>query len=136
MNKRGLIALSGLLWSIAGFNILRKGIPALVADHRWWVVLATLIVMSGFTAMFKKVSGRYADRIVNLEGKYFPFYRFMSLKGYLLIGFMMSLGIGLARIPGMPRVFFAFFYTGLGTGLSIGAVRFWIKAFRYRDQSL
>lgn len=129
MNKRGLITLSGLLWAIAGFNILRKGIPAMIDDHRILIILGALLVGTGFLFMFNKVSRKYTDRIIGLEGEHFPFYRFMSLKGYLLIGFMMTLGITAAHIPGMPQAFFAFFYTGLGTGLSYGAIRFFISAF-------
>lgn len=126
--------MSGALWSIAGFNILRKGIPALLSDHRWFIVILAILVTTGFTLMFRKVSASYTNRIVNLEGERFPFYRFMSLKGYLVIGFMMSLGIFLTKIPGMPQSFFAWFYPGLGTGLSYGAVNFFINCIKHRDK--
>ena len=126
--------MSGTLWSIAGFNILRKGIPALLSDHRWFIVILAIVITTGFTLMFRKVSTSYTNRIVNLEGERFPFYRFMSLKGYLVIGFMMSLGIFLTKIPGMPQSFFAWFYTGLGIGLSYGAVNFFINCFKHRDK--
>lgn len=129
VSKQGLLILSGLLWSIAGFNVLRKGLSALTEDHRWWIVLLAIFIGTGFLMMFRGVVRKYTARIRTLEGEQFPFYRFMSLKGYLLIGFMMTLGIALSLIPGMPTAFFASFYTGLGTGLSYGALRFFYNAY-------
>lgn len=120
--------MSGALWAIAAFNILKKGIPALVGTHGPVVVVAALIVAVGFFMMFRKVSRKYTDRIWDLEGERFPFYRFMSLKGYLLIGFMMSMGIGLGHIPGMPEHFFAGLYPGLGFGLLSGSLRFFYSS--------
>lgn len=43
---------------------------------------------------------------------------------------MMCLGIGLKYVPGMPAEFFAGFYPGLGTALSIAGIRYlysWCK---------
>lgn len=130
LSKRGLLILSGLFWGIAGFNVLRKGIGALAADHRWWVVLLAVLIGTGFLLMFRGVVRKYSTRILELEGERFPFYRFMSVKGYLLIGLMMSLGIAAGLIPGMPTAFFASFYTGLGTGLSYGAIRFLLIKYK------
>lgn len=128
MNKRGLIITNALLWTFASYKILGKAVPAIIADHRWWVVAIGLVVLTGFTIMFHKVSSKYTRRILSLEGERFPIWKFMSAKGYILIGFMMSMGIGLGHIPGMPQAFFASFYTGLGTGLGYGAVKYLVKA--------
>lgn len=130
MTKKGLLATNGTLWFIAAFNILRKGIAALADDHRPLVVFSVLIVATGFFFMFKKVSWRYSQRVWHLEGEHFPIYRFMSLRGYLLIGLMMSMGIGFSFIPGIPNAFFAGFYPGLGFGLLSGSIRFFYQVFR------
>lgn len=128
MTKRGLLITNGLLWAIASFNILKKGIPALMQDHRWPVAVMAAVIAAGFFMMFKSVSGKYAARVTALEGDRFPIYMFMSPKGYLVIGIMMSMGIGFSLIPGMPQSFFASFYPGLGFGLLSGAIRFFAKA--------
>lgn len=128
MTKRGLILLNAALWGFAGYKILSKGLPALFANHNLWVVVLCLLIAAGFLAMFRKVSGKYVTRIQNLEGTHFPFYKFMSVKGYILIAFMMSLGIIASRIPGMPEAFFAAFYPGLGSGLLLGSIRYLIAA--------
>lgn len=128
VSKRGLLIMSGLLWSIAGFNVLRKGLAALATDHRWWVVLLAGCIGIGFVMMFTGVVRKYTQRILALDGERFPIYRFMSAKGYMLIGLMMTLGITMGLIPGMPVTAFAFFYTGLGTGLTYGAIRFFLNS--------
>ena len=44
---------------------------------------------------------------------------------------MISLGIGLKHIPGIPSNFFAWFYSGLGPGLLSAGVRFLLRWFRH-----
>lgn len=58
-----------------------------------------------------------ANAVLWMAGDRAPLYRFMSLKGYLIIIFMMTLGISLRSIGSIPDGFFAFFYTGLGSAL-------------------
>lgn len=135
LGRRGLLILSGLLWSVAGVNVLRKGITALVEvlsqSWSWYaaiVVLLAIAIGTGFLLMFRGVVRKYTRRIQELDGERWPFYRFMSVKGYLLIGLMMTLGISASMIPGMPEAFFASFYTGLGTGLAYGAIRFFMNS--------
>ena len=45
----------------------------------------------------------------------------------MVLAFFMCLGIGLKFIPGMPIEFFAGFYPGLGTALSIAGIRYFIS---------
>ncbi len=59
------------------------------------------------------------------------YIQIFSLKGYLIIAFMVSLGIGLKHIPGIPSNFFAWFYSGLGPGLLSAGVRFLLRWFRH-----
>lgn len=132
VSKRGLLIMSGLLWSIAGFNVLRKGVLSLAQDHRWWVLLLAVGIGAGFLIMFDGVVKKYSRRIFSLPGERHAAYLFMSRKGYLLIGLMMMLGISMSHIPGMPPAFFASFYTGLGTGLTYGAIRFFVHSFLQR----
>ena len=46
------------------------------------------------------------------------------------MAFMMTLGITLRRFGGLPEFFFAFFYTGLGTALSVAGIRFLIRCVK------
>lgn len=127
MTKRHLILMNALLWSFAAYKILGKGLPCLWEDRRWWIILICLVIAAGFIMMFNRVSGKYTRRIHELEGERFPFYMFMSPKGYVLIAFMMTLGISMSHIPGMPDAFFAAFYPALGSGLVFGAIKYLIN---------
>lgn len=64
-------------------------------------------------------------RYVNLRKSCAP--PLVSLKGYLIIAFMITLGISLKYIPGIPASFFAWFYMGLGPGLLSAGIRFLIR---------
>ena len=56
---------------------------------------------------------------------------FLPVKGWILVIFMICLGISLKHIPGVPTEFFASFYCGLGPALVSAAYLFlarWIQA--------
>ena len=54
-----------------------------------------------------------------MDGERLNFLRFLDLKGYLIMAFMMSFGFGLRLTGLIPNWFFAFFYTGLGCALAL-----------------
>lgn len=121
MSKGCLIAENALLWMLAGFNIVRIGIQAAVADGSA-VWLWSVVVFAAFVAMFSRVIKKNSMRIRALPGERLPFYRFLDVKGFAVIVFMMTLGIVLRHIGGIPNSFFAFFYTGLGAALSLSGL--------------
>ncbi len=67
------------------------------------------------------------DRILNFPERKKSLFAFFDAHGYIMIAFFMCLGIGLKFIPGMPVEFFAGFYPGLGTALSIAGIRYFIS---------
>lgn len=129
LQKKWLIVENALLWMAAGFNILRIGVGAAVSDTSataFHVVLRAFPVFAAFAAMFARVIKKNSRRILAMPQPRAPFYRFLDLKGYIVIAFMMTLGVALRHIGPIPDAFFAFFYTGLGAalflvGLSSGA---------------
>lgn len=83
--------------------------------------------------MFTGVVRKYSERIMSMSGGKTSIFRTFSVKGYLIIAFMISLGIGLKHIPGIPGSFFAWFYSGLGPGLLSAGIRFLIRWYRERN---
>lgn len=61
--------------------------------------------------------------MLSLKGKINLLHTF-PVKGWVLLVFMMSLGILLKNIPNIPLEFIASFYSGLGPMLVVSAVRF------------
>lgn len=141
IDKRHLLAVNGLMWTAIGTKISVTGVSRYLqteAGKLWWMIPSSVLVFVAFYRMFTGIVRRYAERIHALPGPKEPVYKTFSLKGYLIIAFMITLGITLKYIPGIPSPFFAWFYLGLGLGLLSAGIRFllrWRKALK-PDQSV
>ena len=124
VNKEHLLLMQVLCWLGPGIKILITGIQAVIQVHACLIALAVAIC---FSLMFDNFIKRYTARILNFPERKKSLFAFFDLHGYLLIFFMMGLGISLKYIPCMPVEFFAGFYPGLGTALSIAGVRYFIS---------
>ena len=136
VNKEHLLLMQVLCWLGPGVKILVGGIQAMkqvnaVHEERvWWLCITAAVVAVCFSLMFNNFVKRYTARILNFPERRKSLFAFFDLHGYILIFFMMGLGISLKHIPEMPAEFFAGFYPGLGTALSIAGVRYfasWCK---------
>ena len=122
VRKHWLVAANALLWMAAGMNIARIGIGcALALSSNVW--LWSIPVFAAFFTMFNRVITKNTVRIRAFEQEKAPLYKFLSLKGYLIIAFMMTLGITLRKLGSIPDAFFAFFYTGLGSALFLAGAK-------------
>ena len=137
VKKRGLLLVAGLVWLAAGVNILRIGIMAIVSSWGkgalWQDItlpIFALLILVGFSFMFYRIVGKNERRMMGYEADKVSIFRFFDLKGYLMMVFMMALGIVLRRGNFLPDYFFAFFYTGLGSALSIAGLRFGVRFFK------
>lgn len=134
VRKYNLLIANGLLWLAVGTKITLIGLSAYgrLAGQRplWPLILISLAVFAGFYAMFTGVVRKYAARIVGMEEERPSLLKTFSLKGYILIAFMISLGISLKHVPGIPDAFFAAFYCGLGPGLLSAGIRFILRRIR------
>ena len=130
VKKHWLILTNGILWFAAGFNIARIGVRAALADASS-VWLWFIPVFVAFGTMFTRMVGKNTRRIMSMDEKA-PLYKFLTLKGYLIIAFMMTLGFALRGIGKLPDSFFAFFYTGLGSALALAGVLFLLKGLSPR----
>ena len=137
VSNRTLLGIAGFVWLAAGVNILRIGVKAVIAVYAaselGRIALMVLLAAAIFTAfhwMFSRIVQKHTARIRGYETRQ-PFWRFFDGKSYLLMIFMMSLGIGLRHSGLLPEFFFAFFYTGLGTALTIAGLRFLIRWIRW-----
>ena len=121
--------------SKAYFKILVTGIQSYIAiwpsKSTPWLALGTVAVLAGFLWMFSRIVRRYSDRILAFPEEKKSILAFLPVRGWILIIFMMCLGISLKFIPGIPTEFFASFYPGLGTALIVAGATFfanWLKA--------
>ena len=126
-----LLAVNGLLWTAIGIKITVTGVSHYLqvpqATSLLWMIPLSLAVFAAFYVMFSGVVRKYSSRILSMPEEKTGIWRTFSLKGYILIAFMIALGITLGHIPGIPSNFFAWFYCGLGPGLLSAGIRFMIK---------
>ena len=139
-----LLAVNGLLWTAIGTKIAVTGVSHYIqifsgmGDHLqtasqsalFWMIPLSIVVFAAFYMMFTGVVRKYSARIMSMTDEKTSIFRTFSLKGYLIIAFMISLGIGLKHIPGIPSNFFAWFYSGLGPGLLSAGIRFLLRWFK------
>lgn len=122
-----LLIANGLIWSFPGIKILLGGIDAVRECGKPVVILLALLVFTGFHFMFRSIVRKNVLRVDSMTEDRVPFWKMMPLKSWLILLFMMSLGIAL-KLTGIASVFFiAFFYCGLGTALSEAALTYIIK---------
>ena len=122
--------IAGAIWGIPGINIAVKGFRAYMlirGGDIWWLMGVTIAVALFFFIIFRKVSRRYTERISTLPERVM-IWQIFPPKGWILLLFMMGLGIALRYIPGIPMAFTASFYSGLGPMLVVAAVRFMAAA--------
>lgn len=133
--KHHLLLANAIVWGAPGIKILLTGIQSYMAV--WpsktiiWLALGTVAVLAGFTWMFSRIVKRYSDRILAFPEQKKSIFAFLPVRGWILVIFMMCLGISLKFIPGIPTEFFASFYPGLGTALIVAGATFlsnWVQA--------
>ena len=121
VKKNWLIVINDLLWMVAGMNIANIGVKSILAiDSLVWLLCVPVFAV--FATMFFRIISKNCERILSMEGEKAKIYKFLTLKGYLIIAFMMTMGITLRRLGTIPEHFFAFFYTGLGSALFIAGL--------------
>ena len=130
MEKKHLYFVAGLIWGVPGIIISIKGISAYrmqPSENLWWLLLITASVLAAFFMMFRRIVNRYCGRIASLPAKV-KIWQTLPARGWILIVFMMGLGITLKHIPDVPMSFTASFYSGLGPMLIVSSIQY-LKAF-------
>lgn len=126
MKRKHLYTVAAVIWGIPGITITLKGISAYgkqQSENLWWLLLITASVLAAFFIMFRRIVNRYCGRIASLPAKV-KIWQTFPARGWILIVFMMGLGIALRHIPAIPSVFIASFYSGLGPMLLLSSIRF------------
>ena len=126
MSRKHLYVVAAIIWGIPGIIITSKGINAYSIqppENLWWLLALTAAVLAGFFLMFRKIVSRYCERIASLPDTV-KIWQTFPTRGWILLVFMMGLGITLRLIPGLPSAFVASFYSGLGPMLLLSSLRF------------
>lgn len=125
VKRNTLLLLACLVWSAAGFNILRIGLTAYPAYLTMPNYLLSILVFAVFQRfIFGKLVKKHTARIISYREERHFFLKFFDGKAFAIMAVMMTGGIGL-RISGLaPERFIAVFYTGLGAFLLLAGLLF------------
>lgn len=125
VKRNTLLLLVCLVWSLAGFNILRIGLMTYKGYLSIINLLLSVLVFTVFQIfIFGKLVKKHTARInAYLDERHF-FLNFFDLKSFIIMAVMMTGGI-LLRTSGIaPDKFIAVFYTGLGASLMLAGLLF------------
>ncbi len=126
VDKKILILLAGLMWCGVGVMLIRYAVLWLSAFSIKEQVFYYLI---GFTAAmpihflgFIRIARKNLRRLMPMEVKKCVF-SFMTWKSYLIVLFMVSLGITL-RHSSLPKQYLSIVYNGIGLALFLSGTRY------------
>ncbi len=125
VKRNTLLLLACLVWSAAGFNILRIGLMAYGPYWSVWNVLLSVLVFAVFQKfIFGKLVTKHTARIRSYTEERHFFLKFFDAKAFAVMAVMMTGGIGLRASGIAPDRFIAVFYTGLGASLLLAGLLF------------
>ena len=113
VNKEILLITAGTVWIIAGANILRIGIVTWLNNSEGWMFKigeATIVFLLFFVLIFKRLYYKHTQRI--------------DVKSWIVMIFMICLGITIRSFHLLPESFISVFYTGLSIALILTGVLF------------
>ena len=128
VNQKWLIIISGLLWSGVGILLNILAIGWLKAFNNIQIFTAVIIgLLAGLTIArfgFENIANKNVNRILTYP-KHACVFAFQEWKSYILIAFMMSMGIYLRTTGLVPKFILAPLYIGLGTALFIASFKYY-----------
>jgi small-conductance mechanosensitive channel len=127
VDKRFLIVLSGITWSIVGIILCNLAVNWLLQSTFYkgiWlglagIVLSLLIHHFGFL----RLVDRNIERILSKKDKVCIF-AFQAWKSYLIVAIMVGMGIALKRSP-LPKPYLSVIYIGFGGAMIFSSIRYY-----------
>ncbi|MCX6334434.1 MAG: hypothetical protein NT092_09035 [Bacteroidia bacterium] len=126
VDKKFLILLAGIVWCCVGIMLISFAASWLVHYQGRGKVL---FFVAGFIAAmpihhfgFLKLVDKNLHRLVPLTEKRCLF-SFITWKSYLIIVFMVTLGVLLRHSP-IPKHYLSILYNGIGLGLFLSGIRY------------
>lgn len=134
--KRYLSLIAAFAWTLAAGILLSKAITFLNYEEEYLVIYLFLSLIGGllfYYFLFSKIATRHLKRLTSFRKERYCVFSFFSVRSYLLMILMISLGIVLRKSALIEVGHLAFLYLMMGVPLLLSAFRFyreWIAGFR------
>jgi len=137
VSRHWLFALAGVMWTGVGVMLIWRAwtwLSQMDAIWFWGILLSGgIIAISFYYFMFTKTVRKNILRICGLPDPV-GILAFNSPKGYVLIVFMIGLGIALRHSP-LDRRILAVVYVGMGGALFLASLHFYHQFIRVKVHS-
>lgn len=130
VRRKTLLFLAGLIWSIAGFNILKIGITTYskyLQIQNFFI--SSIIFLIFWFFIFDKLVIKHTKRINAYQDEKKFFWNFFDIPSFMIMAFMMTMGISIRSFHLLPDIFIAVFYSGLGFALFMAGMKFFKNYF-------
>ncbi len=125
VKKKTLLLIACLVWTIAGFNILRIGILAYQPYLSIVNLFLSVVVFAVFQHfVFGRLVQKHTKRIIGYTEDSQFFLKFFDIKAFIIMAVMITGGIYLRTSGIAPEHFIAVFYSGLGASLFLAGILF------------
>lgn len=125
VKKKTLLLIACLVWTIAGFNILRIGILAYQPYLSIVNLFLSVVVFAVFQHfIFGRLVQKHTKRIIGYAEDSQFFLKFFDMKAFIIMAVMITGGIYLRTSRLAPEHFIAVFYSGLGASLFLAGILF------------
>ena len=127
VTKSWLIALAGLMWTGVGVMLCRLAYVWLAVINRGMAaslgLLGVVMAVAAYYFGFSKIARKNIKRLCLLTERTCVF-AFQTWKGYLIIGFMVTLGI-ILRNSTIPKQYLAIVYTTIGGAIFLSSFHYY-----------
>ena len=129
-SKPVLLVGGGSFWLIAGLILLIRGWVMLRADQtpaHLFAIAGLVGAIPFYSGVFRKVSLKYAKRIVALIPARPCVFSFINVRGYVIMAFMITFGYWLRSSGVLPSQVVGALYTSIGLPLVISSATFFTE---------
>jgi len=132
--KRLLLFIAAALWTFAGSMLMFKGYKMLDTTTRL-LGLKLVVALAGgilfYLRLFSKLSLKHTLRILKMKEAYPCAFSFFNFRSYLVMAFMISMGITLRTTGWIPLPYLAYLYLMMSVPLLLSSLRFYYTGFYY-----
>lgn len=134
INKYYLLLIASIVWLIAGANVLNIGLQLYSAYISIInIILSIIIFLIFWLKVFNPLVNKHTQRITSYTILQQPIYNFFDKKSFIIMAFMITLGVVIRVFHLAPERFIAIFYSGLGSALTLAGLKFLYQFFKYRN---
>jgi hypothetical protein len=133
--KRALLFLAAVVWTFAGSMLMYKGSKMLDSNNNLPWLKLILVALAGilfYVGVFAKLSMKHTLRILKMKNRHPFILSFFNFRSYLIMFFMIAMGITLRKTGWIPLGTLALLYLMMSIPLMLSSVRFYYTGIYYR----